>query len=119
MRVEAAISAAQSSWGPPVDDEPSSLDAAEGFFGLEKPHEILGLAADDLQPDSIISAARRRLDAIRDASGSEDGVKAAVVSLIVAARQALLRQAGHESKSGQAPNAGQAIHTGQADDDAA
>ncbi len=121
MSVGAVMPAAQNSWGDPVDDATGPLDAAGDSFdlGLENPHEILGLAADEIRPDAIISAARRRLDAVRDACGSEDGVKAAVVSLIVAARQALLRQAGHDSKSGQAPNAGQAIHTGQADDDAA
>jgi hypothetical protein len=113
--------AAQNSWGDPVDDATGPLDAAGNSFDLgpENPREILGLSADEIRPDAIISAARRRLDAVRDACGSEDGVKAAVVSLIVAARQTLLRQAGHDSKSGQAPHAGQAIHTGQADDDTA
>jgi len=85
-----------------VDDANGPLDAAGNPFGLEKPHEILGLAADESEPGAIIRAARQRLDAVRDAGGSDEGVRAAVVSLIVAARQALLQQAGSTSEAGRA-----------------
>jgi hypothetical protein len=53
--------AAQNSWGDPVDDATGPLDAAGNSFDLgpENPREILGLAADEIRPDAIISAARR------------------------------------------------------------
>ena len=57
------------------------------------PHEVLGLPADTTDPGLIVQAARRRLNAIRDAYGSEGDVKEALTSIIVAARQAMLAQA--------------------------
>jgi hypothetical protein len=57
------------------------------------PHELLGLPADTTDPGLIVQAARRRLNAIRDAYGSEEDVKDALVSIIVAARQAMLARA--------------------------
>ena len=96
------MTVAQNSWAPLVDDANGPLVAAGNPFGLEKPHEMLGLAADESEPSTIIHAARQRLDAVRDAGGSEEGVRAAVVSLIVAARQALLQQAGYAADAGRA-----------------
>lgn len=57
------------------------------------PHDVLGLPAETTDPGLIVQAARRRLNAIRDAYGSEEDVKEALVSIIVAARQAMLAHA--------------------------
>lgn len=57
------------------------------------PHEVLGLPAETTDPGLIVQAARRRLNAIRDAYGSERDVKEVLTSIIVAARQAMLAQA--------------------------
>jgi hypothetical protein len=54
---------------------------------------VLGLPAETTDPGLIVQAARRRLNAIRDAYGSEEDVKETLVSIIVAARQAMLAQA--------------------------
>ena len=61
------------------------------------PHELLGLPAETTDPGLIVQAARRRLNAIRDACGSEEDVKDALVSIIVAARQAMLARANAEA----------------------
>lgn len=60
---------------------------------LDEPHVWLGLPADETCPGRIAAAARKRLDAIRDAGGTDDAVKEAVIAIIVAARQALLARA--------------------------
>jgi hypothetical protein len=65
---------------------------------LTAPHEVLGLPADTADVGLIVQAARRRLNAIRDAYGSEEDVKDALVAIIVAARQAML--AGANGLSG-------------------
>jgi hypothetical protein len=57
------------------------------------PHDVLGLPAETIDPGLIVQAARRRLNAIRDAYGSDEDVKETLVSIIVAARQAMLAQA--------------------------
>lgn len=57
------------------------------------PHEVLGLPADTTDPGLIVEAARRRLNSIRNAYGSESDVKEVLTSIIVAARQAMLAQA--------------------------
>ena len=61
------------------------------------PHEVLGLPPDTTDAGLIVQAARRRLNAIRDAYGSQEDVKNALVSTIVAARQAMLAQANAEA----------------------
>jgi hypothetical protein len=63
----------------------------------EAPHEVLGLPADTTDAGLIVQAARRRLNAIRDAYGSEEDVKDALVAIIVAARQAMLARANAEA----------------------
>lgn len=60
---------------------------------LDEPHVWLGLSADETAPDRIIAAARRRLDMICTACGSEQAVRDTVVTILVAARQALLARA--------------------------
>ena len=57
------------------------------------PHDVLGLPAETTDPGLIVQAARRRLNAIREAYGSDEDVKDLVISIIVAARQAMLAQA--------------------------
>ncbi|MCE2726387.1 MAG: hypothetical protein LW698_06370 [Planctomycetaceae bacterium] len=64
---------------------------------LAAPHEVLGLPPDTTDAGLIVQAARRRLNAIRDAYGSQEDVKDALVSTIVAARQAMLAQANVEA----------------------
>ncbi len=54
---------------------------------------ITFLPAETIDAGLIVQAARRRLNAIRDAYGSESDVKEVLTSLIVAARQAMLAQA--------------------------
>lgn len=63
------------------------------FQPLAAPHEVLGLPPDTTDAGLIVQAARRRLNAIRDAYGSQEEVKHALVSTIVAARQAMLARA--------------------------
>ncbi len=60
---------------------------------LAMPHAWLGLAPDDTEPAVIMQAARRRLEAIRDAYGSEEQVKEVLVTIIVTARQEMLSRA--------------------------
>ena len=60
---------------------------------LACPHAWLGLDADVREPGLIVQAARRRLEAIRDAYGSEREVKDVLVSIIVTARQEMLSRA--------------------------
>lgn len=74
---------------PPVPAAPVLADATV----LDEPHVWLGLPADETCPGRIAAAARKRLDAIRDAGGTDDAVKEAVIAIIVAARQALLARA--------------------------
>lgn len=73
----------------PVLTLPALADATV----LDEPHVWLGLPADETCPGRIAAAARKRLDAIRDAGGTDDTVKEAVIAIIVAARQALLARA--------------------------
>jgi len=61
------------------------------------PHEVLGLPPDTRDAGLIVQAARRLLNAIRDAYGSEKDVKDALVSIIVAARQAMLGRTNAEA----------------------
>jgi T5SS/PEP-CTERM-associated repeat protein len=60
---------------------------------LASPHTWLGLDADVREPAAIVQAARHRLEAIRDAYGSEREVKDVLVSIIVRARQEMLSRA--------------------------
>jgi T5SS/PEP-CTERM-associated repeat protein len=60
---------------------------------LASPHTWLGLDADVTEPAAIVQAARHRLEAIRDAYGSERDVKDVLVSIIVRARQEMLSRA--------------------------
>jgi T5SS/PEP-CTERM-associated repeat protein/autotransporter-associated beta strand protein len=60
---------------------------------LASPHTWLGLDADVSEPAAIVQAARHRLEAIRDAYGSEREVKDVLVSIIVRARQEMLSRA--------------------------
>jgi hypothetical protein len=57
---------------------------------LSCPHAWLGLEPSVREPAAIVQAARQRLEAIRDAYGSEREVKDVLVSIIVTARQELL-----------------------------
>ena len=57
---------------------------------LATPHAWLGLDASVREPAVIVQAARDRLEAIRDAYGSERDVKDVLVSIIVTARQEML-----------------------------
>jgi hypothetical protein len=57
---------------------------------LDEPHLRLGLSADATAPDRITEAARRRLDAIGTACGSAQAVRDTIVTILVAARSALL-----------------------------
>lgn len=57
------------------------------------PHDVLGLPAETTDPGLIVQAARQRLNAIRDAYGSDEDVKDLVISIIVAARQTMLARA--------------------------
>jgi hypothetical protein len=66
---------------------------------LDDPHVWLGLGADETAPEIIAAAARRRLDAICAACGSEQAVRDTVVAILVAARQSLLARA-HGDASG-------------------
>jgi hypothetical protein len=68
-----------------------SLTAPED--SLASPHTWLGLARDVRDPAAIVQAARQRLEAIRDAYGSEREVKDLLVSIIVTARQEMLSRA--------------------------
>ncbi len=60
---------------------------------LTCPHAWLGLEPSEREPAAIVQAARQRLEAIRDAYGSEREVKDVLVSIIVAARQEMLSRA--------------------------
>lgn len=60
---------------------------------LACPHAWLGLEPTAREPAAIVQAARQRLEAIRDAYGSERTVKDVLVSIIVTARQEMLSQA--------------------------
>jgi hypothetical protein len=60
---------------------------------LAAPHAWLGLEPTVREPAAIVQAARRRLEAIRDAYGSEREVKDVLVSIIVTARQEMLSRA--------------------------
>jgi hypothetical protein len=60
---------------------------------LACPHAWLGLEPTVREPAVIVQAARRRLEAIRDAHGSEREVKDVLVSIIVTARQEMLSRA--------------------------
>lgn len=76
----------------------SAWQAASGSsLPPEAPHEILGLPPDITDAGLIVQAARQRLNAIRDAYGSQEDVKDALVSTIVAARQAMLARAHSEA----------------------
>ena len=57
---------------------------------LASPHTWLGLDPGVTEPAVIVQAARQRLEAIRDAYGSEGEVKDVLVSIIVTARQEML-----------------------------
>ncbi|MFM7291120.1 MAG: hypothetical protein ACKO6B_07805 [Planctomycetia bacterium] len=57
---------------------------------LACPHAWLGLEPTVREPAAIVQAARRRLEAIRDAYGSEGDVNDVLVSIIVTARQDML-----------------------------
>lgn len=63
---------------------------------LATPHAWLGLDADVREPAAIVQAARDRLEAIRDAYGSEREVRDVLISIIVTARQELLALAREE-----------------------
>ena len=54
------------------------------------PHDVLGLPAETTDPGLIVQAARRRLNTIRDTYHCEDDVREVLVSIVVAARQAML-----------------------------
>jgi len=84
---------------PPVIPAAPAPDAAS----LDDPHVWLGLPADETCPGRIADAARRRLDAIRDAGGAEESIKEAVIRIIVAARQALLARAREATHQQPAP----------------
>lgn len=62
--------------------------------GIENPHEVLGLAADEVNPFTIIEAAHARLVSLRSSGGSEVVVQRAVMRQIRAARAAMLAAAG-------------------------
>jgi hypothetical protein len=60
---------------------------------LVSPHTWLGLDPGVREPAVIVQAARQRLEAIRDAYGSEGEVRDVLVSIIVSARQEMLSRA--------------------------
>lgn len=68
-------------------------------FVVERPHELLGLSACEADPVRIIEAARVRLGPLRASTGSHREVRFFAINQIVAARDAMLRNA---ADSGQA-----------------
>jgi hypothetical protein len=83
--------------------QPAAALAQPAAASLDDPHVWLGLPADETCPGRIADAARRRLDAIRDAGGAEESIKEAVIRIIVAARQALLARAREATHRQPAP----------------
>ncbi len=70
------------------------LQAPVSWLGeIERPHEILGLHAGELDPVTIIDAALTKLRVIRAAGGSEVAVRRAMEAVIVQARDCLLANA--------------------------
>jgi hypothetical protein len=69
-----------------VDSEITSCLPAS----LAEPHVWLGLDLGVRDPVLVVEAARKRLDMIRDANGSEWKVKDVLVAIIITARQELL-----------------------------
>lgn len=64
--------------------------------GIERPHEILGLAPETRDPVTIVGAALAKLRVIRAANGSEVMVRRAVEAAVIQARDRLLAEAfGH------------------------
>lgn len=71
--------------------ENTPVQTANGAV-IDRPHEILGLRRDELDPLTIVNAALAKLRSIRAADGGEPAVSRAVRSLIVRARDQLLEQ---------------------------
>ena len=61
-----------------------------GPDGIRNPHVWLGLSAEEQDAAAIVLAARRRLETLRDAYGSETDVTETLVAIVVTARQAML-----------------------------
>ena len=59
-------------------------------FGIEKPHELLGLPANETDAVRIAEAAGKRLETMRASTGSETEVRDCVISQIILAREAML-----------------------------
>ena len=59
-------------------------------FGVESPHELLGLPTHETDALRITEAASIRLATLRASTGSEPGVRDFVISQIIAAREAML-----------------------------
>lgn len=71
-----------------------ALVAVQG--GLERPHEILGLAPETRDPTKIVGAALAKLRVIRASNGSDVMVRRAVEAAVIEARDRLLAEAfGH------------------------
>lgn len=71
--------------------ESTAVQTANGS-SIDRPHEILGLRRDELDPLTIVNAAWAKLRSIHAADGEERAVSRAVRSLIVRARDQLLEQ---------------------------
>lgn len=71
--------------------ENAAVSAANGGL-IDRPHEILGLRRDEVDPLTIVNAAWAKLRSIRAADGGERAVSRAVRSLIARARDQLLEQ---------------------------
>lgn len=58
--------------------------------GIENPHELIGVRADETDPRLVMEAAARRITRIRDAGGSDMEVRRALIASIIVARNELL-----------------------------
>lgn len=74
-------------------DSPAAGFRQGGSPDIVRELEILGLQRDDLDPVTIVNAARAKLRRIREADGGERAVSRVVTSLIVEARDQLLERA--------------------------
>lgn len=71
----------------------NATDRTEFPAWCSAPHELLGLAADERDPVTIVNAAACRLATLAAARGSESAVRQALTMLIRAARDEMLRVA--------------------------
>jgi hypothetical protein len=58
--------------------------------GIENPHELIGVAADETDPRLVMETAARRIARLRAVAGSEFGVRRALIASIIVARNEIL-----------------------------